>query len=105
MAKNTKIPPCGARDVTPAAMHSAPVIAPPNIIDGMTRNGSAAANGIAPSEMKQSAEKHSGPAVFPLRLAEQPRPDEGRKRHRQRRHHACGHHRGHDLEATPWWPR
>ena len=29
-------------------------MAPPNIIDGMTRNGSAAANGIAPSEMKQA---------------------------------------------------
>ena len=54
MAKNTKMPPCGARDVTPVAMHSAPVIAPPNIIDGMTRNGSAAANGIAPSEMKHA---------------------------------------------------
>ena len=40
--------------VTSKAMISAPVIAPPNIIDGMTRNGSAAANGIAPSEMNDA---------------------------------------------------
>ena len=51
IANSTKIPPCGARDVVPNAMHSAPVMAPPNIIDGITRSGSAAANGIAPSEM------------------------------------------------------
>ncbi len=54
IAKNTKIPPCGARRVTPNAMHSAPVMAPPNIIDGMTRSGSAAANGMAPSEMNEA---------------------------------------------------
>ena len=32
-------------------MDSAPVTAPPAIIDGITRSGSAAANGIAPSEI------------------------------------------------------
>ena len=41
IAKNTKIPPCGAFSVTSKAMISAPVTAPPAIIDGITRNGSA----------------------------------------------------------------
>ena len=54
MAKNTKMPPCGAFSVTSNAMISAPVTAPPNIIDGMTRSGSAAANGMAPSEMNDA---------------------------------------------------
>ena len=35
-------------------MISAPVTAPPAIIDGMTRSGSAAANGMAPSEMNDA---------------------------------------------------
>ena len=35
-------------------MLNAPVTAPPNIIDGMTRSGSAAANGMAPSEMNDA---------------------------------------------------
>ena len=54
IAKKTKIPPCGAFRVTSIAMISAPVTAPPAIIDGITRNGSAAANGIAPSEMNDA---------------------------------------------------
>lgn len=54
MAKNTKMPPCGAFRVTSKAMISAPVTAPPAIIDGITRKGSAAANGMAPSEMKDA---------------------------------------------------
>ncbi len=53
-ANRTKIPPCGARSPTPSAMLSAPVTAPPAIIAGITRSGSAAANGIAPSEMKDA---------------------------------------------------
>ena len=35
-------------------MERAPVTAPPTIIEGMTRNGSAAAKGMAPSEMKEA---------------------------------------------------
>ena len=35
-------------------MDRAPVTAPPAMIDGMTRSGSAAANGMAPSEMKDA---------------------------------------------------
>ncbi len=54
IAKNTKIPPWGAFSVTSNAMISAPVMAPPNIIDGITRSGSAAANGMAPSEMNDA---------------------------------------------------
>ena len=54
IAKNTKMPPWGAFSVTSKAMISAPVMAPPTIIDGMTRSGSAAANGMAPSEMNEA---------------------------------------------------
>ena len=54
IAKNTKMPPCGAFSVTSNAMISAPVTAPPAIIDGITRSGSAAANGMAPSEMNDA---------------------------------------------------
>ena len=45
------MPPCGASDCTPNAMLRPPVTAPPTIEAGMTRSGSAAANGIAPSLM------------------------------------------------------
>jgi len=55
MAKNTKMPPCGAFSVTSNAMISAPVTAPPNIIDGMTRSGSAAAKGMAPYCVSKAA--------------------------------------------------
>ena len=34
MAKKTKIPPCGALDVTPDAMHTAPVVAAPSMLAG-----------------------------------------------------------------------
>src|SRR6478735_8691513 len=54
MAKKTKMPPCGALDPTPAAIEMAPVTAPPSMLAGMTRRGSAAANGMAPSEMKDA---------------------------------------------------
>ena len=72
IAKKTKMPPCGAREVTPAAIESAPVTAAPTIVAGMTRSGSAAANGIAPSEMKdapssQAALPFSRSAVKPFR--------------------------------------
>src|SRR4051794_28824583 len=48
------MPPWGARRVAPKAIDREPVTAPPTIEDGMTRSGSAAANGIAPSEMKEA---------------------------------------------------
>ena len=41
----------------------APVVAPPSIIEGMTRSGSAAANGMAPSEMNEAP---SSQAALPL---------------------------------------
>ena len=59
IAKNTKTPPCGARDVMPEAMLIAPVTAAPTIDAGMTRSGSAAANGIAPSEMNDSPSRYA----------------------------------------------
>jgi hypothetical protein len=37
----------------------APVVAPPSMMDGMTRSGSAAANGIAPSVMKARPSSHA----------------------------------------------
>ncbi len=54
MMSATQMPPCGAGDAAPSAMDSAPVTAPPTIMEGMTRSGSDAANGIAPSEMKDA---------------------------------------------------
>lgn len=54
MAKKTKIPPWGALDAAPRAIDRAPVTAPPAIIEGMTRSGSAAAKGMAPSEMNEA---------------------------------------------------
>jgi hypothetical protein len=63
IAKATKMPPCGACEPTPSAITSAPVTAPPVIIEGMTRSGSAAAKGIAPSEMNAAP---SSQAVVPF---------------------------------------
>ena len=48
MVGTTKIPPCGARRVQSNAMERAPAVAAPAATDGITRSGSAAANGIAP---------------------------------------------------------
>src|SRR4051794_41564867 len=48
------MPPCGAREVHPKAMLSAPVTADPAIREGITRNGSPAANGIAPPVMNDA---------------------------------------------------
>ena len=62
-AKSTKIPPCGARNPTSIAMASPPVTALPSMIEGMTRSGSAAANGIAASVMN---EKPSSQAALPF---------------------------------------
>ena len=51
----------------PRAATIAPVVAPPSMIDGMTRSGSAAANGIAPSVMNDEPEQPRGLAVAPAR--------------------------------------
>ena len=50
----TQSPPCGARRVLPKAIDRPPVTALPSMIDGITRSGSAAANGIAPSVMNEA---------------------------------------------------
>ena len=50
----TKIPPCGALILEPNANAIAPPTPEPIIIDGITRIGSAAANGIAPSVMNHA---------------------------------------------------
>ncbi len=44
----------GAMSLQPKYIDSAPVSAPPAMLAGITRSGSLAANGIAPSEMKHS---------------------------------------------------
>ena len=54
-----QIPPCGAGDATCAFIEIAPAIAPPTMEDGITRAGSAEANGIAPSEMKDAPSSHA----------------------------------------------
>ena len=51
--KTTKIPPCGANNLIPNAPTNAPVKAEPTTKLGITRNGSAAAKGIAPSVLLQ----------------------------------------------------
>src|SRR5205807_1488778 len=55
----TQMPPCGAREVAPKPSDIAPVTAEPAIREGMTRTGSAAANGIAPSVMKEAPSSHA----------------------------------------------
>ena len=97
-AKSTKIPPCGARTSTSSAIERPPVTALPSMIDGITRSGSAAANGIAPSVMNDAPS--SQPALPFSRSAggEQLRADHGGQGQRERRHHAGEHHRGHDLQ-------
>ena len=97
-AKNTKMPPCGARSVTSSAIDSPPVTALPSMIDGMTRSGSAAANGIAPSVMNDAP---SSQAALPFSRSAGVNSfgrTHGGQRQRQRRHHAGDHHRGHDLQ-------
>ena len=55
----TQMPPCGARSSLPNAITRAPVRALPAMSDGMTRRGSDAANGIAPSVMKEAPSSHA----------------------------------------------
>lgn len=54
MVGTTKMPPCGALRVQPKAIERAPAVAEPTMQEGITRSGSAAAKGIAPSVMKES---------------------------------------------------
>ena len=60
------MPPCGARTLTSRAIDSPPVTALPSMIDGITRSGSAAANGIAPSVMKEAPSSPGRLAVLAL---------------------------------------
>ena len=54
MAGRMKIPPCGAGALMPKYPTIAPAIADPITHEGSTVCGSAAANGIAPSVMKDA---------------------------------------------------
>ena len=92
------MPPCGARTLTSRAIERPPVTALPSMIDGMTRSGSAAANGIAPSVMNDAPSSQAGLAVLALGHGEQARADDGGQRQRERRHHAGEHDGGHDLQ-------
>src|SRR5450830_485075 len=49
---STNKPPWGAASLQPKYIDSAPANAPPAMLAGITRSGSLAANGIAPSEIK-----------------------------------------------------
>ena len=95
----TKMPPCGARDVHPNAMLSAPVTAEPAISDGITRNGSPAANGIAPSVMNDAPSTHAAlPFSCSMWVNSRLRSTVASAMP-ERRGHAGRHHRGHDLQA------
>ena len=63
MAKKTNTPPCGAWLVTEKAIVMPPVTPAPTIEAGITRSGSEAAKGIAPSEMNAAPSSH---AAFPF---------------------------------------
>ena len=56
---NTKMPPWGALSSQPNSMERPPATAEPIIWAGMTRSGSAEANGIAPSVMNDSPRIHA----------------------------------------------
>src|SRR5699024_1179477 len=62
----TNIPPCGTANFTLNNIVNAPVTAEPAINDGITLNGSAAANGIAPSVIKDIPNTN---AAFPASLS------------------------------------
>ena len=47
------MPPCGTCNCAPTAIEMAPATAEPTMIAGITRKGSLAAKGIAPSVMKE----------------------------------------------------
>ena len=51
------MPPCGARKVHPNSIDIPPAAAEPATQAGITRSGSLAANGIAPSEIKDNPSK------------------------------------------------
>ena len=51
---NTNIPPWGALSVQLKNIDNAPAVAEPITAEGITLNGSAAANGIAPSEINDN---------------------------------------------------
>ena len=63
MIGSTQMPPWGARMPRPKAIASAPQIEEPTTDEAMMRTGSAAANGMAPSEMN---EKPSSQAALPF---------------------------------------
>jgi hypothetical protein len=71
-AKITKMPPCGARTPTLQASERPPVTSLPSMMHGITRRGSAAANGMAPSVMNDAPSSH--PALPFSRLATLNRP-------------------------------
>ena len=68
------------------------------MIDGITRNGSAAANGIAPSVMNEAPISQAALPFSRSARSNRPGPDDSRQRQRDRRHHPGQHHGGHDLQ-------
>ena len=70
----------------------------PSMIGGMTRSGSAAANGMAPSVMNDAPSSQPALPFSRSAAVNRLRPDDGGQGQRDRRHHAGEHHRGHDLQ-------
>ena len=84
--------------LTSSAIERPPVTALPSMIEGITRSGSAAANGIAPSVMNEAPSSQAALPFSRSRRREQLRPEHGGQGQGQRRHHAGQHHRGHHLQ-------
>ena len=98
-ANSTKMPPWGARTADVERLERPPVTALPSMIAGMTRSGSAAANGIAPSVMKLEPSSHAALPFSRSAWVNSRGSDDGGERERDRRHHSGQHDRSHDLAA------
>ena len=70
----------------------------PNMIAGITRSGSAAANGMAPSVMNEAPSSQPALPFSRSATVKSSGADDGGEGQRDRRHHAGEHDGGHDLQ-------
>ena len=91
----TKTPPCGTISSRPTPARSRRSTAEPATRQGMTRSGSRAAKGIAPSVMKRDAQHGRRLAGVALLRVKRSWNSDRRQRQAQRRRHARRHHRRH----------
>nr|WP_246354778.1 hypothetical protein [Nocardioides ungokensis] len=80
------------------AMARPPATALPAMIDGTTRSGSAAANGMAPSVMNDAPRAQAALPLSRSGRLKQARADGRREREAERRDHAGDHDGGHHLQ-------